>query len=209
MSPDQIEALFTRSNGAFTFARWGRPIVPIVFGVEDDTLSVLKGAFEALCALTGHKMAETDPELGANVMVFFFREWDELLGVPDLDRMVDGLDTLVKRLQAQQANQYRVFRFDEQGAIKASFVFLRMDDALMQVPATTLCLGQVAQTMVLWSDTAFSDASPLGQVADGPVILRPDISALLRASYDPTLPATSQDPSLAYRLFARMQGPVQ
>ena len=86
MTPDETTALFTRSDESYLFARWGRPIAPIVFGVEDNTLSVLKGACEAICALAGHKMAETDPELGANLMVFFFRDWAELLEVPDLDR---------------------------------------------------------------------------------------------------------------------------
>ena len=71
MEPAEIEALFTRADGSYLFARWGRPIVPVVFGVDDATLAVIKGAFEAVVALAGHRMAETDPELGANLMVFF------------------------------------------------------------------------------------------------------------------------------------------
>eukprot|EP01036_Dinobryon_divergens_P039337 gene39337-51841_t len=63
MTPDQVQALFTRADGTYLFARWGRPIVPVVFGVEDATLAVVKGAVEAVVALAGHKMAETDPEL--------------------------------------------------------------------------------------------------------------------------------------------------
>jgi hypothetical protein len=124
----EIEALFTRADGEFLFARWGRPIVPVVFGVEDATLSTVKGAVEAVVALAGHRMAATDPELGANLMMFFFRDWDELLAVPDLDRLVPDLAPLVARLEAAEANQYRIFRFDEAGAIRASFVFLRMDE---------------------------------------------------------------------------------
>ena len=124
----EVERFFTRSDGSYLFARWGRPIAPIVFGVEDQTLSVVKGAFEAVCAMAGHHMAETDPELGTNVMVFFFRDWRELLDVRDLDRLIDGLGPLVTRLSDADANQYRVFRFDEAGAIIACFIFLRMDD---------------------------------------------------------------------------------
>ncbi len=205
MDPKDIEAHFTRSDGSFLFARWGRPLSPIVFGVADETLSVVKGAFEAVCALSGHKMAETDPELGANVMVFFFRDWSELPEVPDLDRMIPDLKPLVERLQKADANQYRIFRFDEEGAIKACFVFLRMDKNLSAVPADTLALSQVVQSMLLWSDTAFKDRSPLGQVENGAVILRPDIAGLLRAAYDPILPSMAQDPSHALRLFARLQ----
>jgi hypothetical protein len=33
-----IAALFTRADGQFLFARWGRPIAPVVFGVEDATV---------------------------------------------------------------------------------------------------------------------------------------------------------------------------
>ena len=88
MTQTEVEALFTRADGKYAFARWGRPIAPIVFGVEAETLSVIKGAFEAVVALAGHNMAETDPELGSNCMVFFFRDWAELIEVPDLDRLV-------------------------------------------------------------------------------------------------------------------------
>ncbi len=206
MTPEEIQALFTRSDGAFLFARWGRPIVPIVFGVKDATLATVKGAFEAVVALADHKMAETDPELGTNCMVFFFREWRELPDVPDLDRLIPDLVNLVARLEDADANQYRVFRFDENGAIRAAFVFLRMDRELSKVPAETLALSQVVQTVLLWSDTAFRARSPLA-VAGETTILRPDIAGLIRAAYDPVLPAVAQDPSHALRLFARMERP--
>ncbi|WP_377193486.1 hypothetical protein [Ruegeria meonggei] len=206
MTPEEIEALFTRESGEFLFARWGRPIVPIVFGVEDKTLAVVKGAFEAVVALSGHKMAETDPELGANCMVFFFRDWQELLEVPDLDRLIPDLALLVGRLEAADANQYRIFRFEDDGAIRAAFVFLRMDEELSNIPADTLALSQVVQTILLWSDTAFRNQSPLA-VAGEATILRPDIAEVIRASYDPVLPGATQDASHALRLFARFQPP--
>nr|WP_174840341.1 hypothetical protein [Ruegeria sp. HKCCC1038] len=198
--------MFTRESGEFLFARWGRPIVPVVFGVEDATLSTVKGAFEAVVALAGHAMAETDPELGVNCMVFFFRDWQELLEVPDLDRLIPDLVPLVERLVAAEANQYRIFRFEEDGAIRAAFVFLRMDEDLSKVPAETLALSQVVQTMLLWSDTAFRNASPLA-IAGEATILRPDIAALIRAAYDPVLPGAAQDASHAMRLFARLELP--
>lgn len=206
MTPDEVQALFTRESGDYVFARWGRPIVPIVFGVEDATLSVVKGAVEALVTLAGHQIAETDPELGANLMFFFFREWDELLAVPDLGRMIPDLAPLVERLTAAGANQYRAFRFDEAGAIQAAFVFLRMDRALSAMPAEELALAQGAQVMLLWSERAFAARSPLAKLPgkNGGVILRPDISALIRAAYDPVMPGASIDASHALRLAARI-----
>ena len=207
LSPDAVEALFTRGDGTFLFARWGRPIVPVVFGVEDATVSVLKGALEALCVLTGHKMAETDPELGANLMVFFLRGWRELEAVPGMGRLVPELPALLDRLEAADANHYRIFRFDPEGSIRACFVFCRMDDDLLAVPAETLALSQMAQSMLLWSDTAFEKSSPLAMVRDV-AVLRPDVAELMRAAYDPVLPGVARDPAHALRLAARL-GRVQ
>ena len=208
MDAAEIERLFTRSDGSFLCARWGRPIVPVVFGVADETLGTLKGAVEAVVALAGHRMAETDPELGANLLVFFCGDWDELLTVPDLDRLIAGFPALVARLKAAGANQYRVFRFDEAGAIRACFAFVRMDDDLGSVPADVLALNQAVQMILLWSDRAFTEASPLarvpgGEAGPGRVILRPDIADVIRAAYDPVLPAAARDESHALRLAAR------
>ncbi|MDZ4094448.1 MAG: hypothetical protein U1D35_06005 [Paracoccaceae bacterium] len=203
MTPAETEALFTRSDGHYLFARWGRPIVPVVFGVDEATLRVVKGALEAVVALAGHKLAETDPELGANLMLFFFRDWAELPEVPNLDRLVPGLAALCQRLEAAEANQYRVFRFDAAGAIKAAFVFIRMDAHLNAVPAETLALGQVVQVILLWSDTAFGTVSPLIQ-GTGEVMLRPEIAGVIRAGYDPVLPQVAQDRTHALRLAARV-----
>lgn len=203
MTPQEVEALFTRSSGDYLFARWGRPIAPVVFGVEEETLQIFKGALEAVAALSGHQLAETDPELGSNMMVFFFRDWAELLDVPHMGDLVPELEPLVGRLQGADANQYRLFRFDENGAIRACFVFLRMDKELQSVPAETLALSQVVQSFLLWSDTAFHDRSPLA-VAGEHTILRPDFAGLLKAAYDPVMPAVAQDASHALRMAARV-----
>jgi hypothetical protein len=202
MEPDKVEALFTRSGGDYLFARWGRPIVPVVFGVTEESLPVFKGAIEAVVTLAGHKMAETDPELGANLMLFCFRDWEELLALRDLDRLVPELQELVTRLQAAGANQYRVLRFDAGGAIKAAFVFLRMDAALAETPADTLALAQAVQVILLWSDRAFERTSPLARVGEA-VVLRPEIAGVIRAGYDPVMPVVARDRSHALRLAAR------
>ena len=202
MTADEIEALFTRESGDYAFARWGRPLAPVVFGVDDKTLGVIKGAIEAVSQLAGTSVSETDPELGTNFIWFFFKDWAELLEVPNMDRLVPDLAPLVSRLVAADANQYRIFRFDEAGAIKACFVFLRMDQHLTKVPAETLALSQVVQSILLWSDTAFRDRSALA-VAGETTVLRPDVAALIRAAYDPVMPAVASDASHALRLAAR------
>jgi hypothetical protein len=202
----QVEPLFTRADGAYVFARWGRPIVPVIFGVDDASLAVFKGAIEAVVALAGHHMAETDPELGVNMMVFFCQDWTELEEVPNLDQLVPDLGPLVAKLKKADANQYRIFRFDDHGAIRASFIFLRMDEHMQAVGADTLALNQAVQTILLWSDTAFDDTQPLAMI-DGNAVLRPDIADVIRAAYDPVMPVSAQDPSHALRLSARIQVP--
>lgn len=203
MTHAEIERQFTRSDGSYLFARWGRPIAPVVFGVDDATLSIIKGAIEAVVTLANHKMTDMDPELGVNLLIFFIRRWDELSATPDLDRLLPDLGTLVERLKAADANQYRAFRFDTDGAIKAAFVFVRLDKALSKVPAEDLALAQAAQTILLWSDTAFADRGPLAEV-EGRVILNPYVASLIRAAYDPAMPAVATDPSHALRLAARV-----
>jgi len=203
VTPEAVSALFTRADGQYLFARWGRPIVPVVFGVDDATLRVVKGAIEAVVLLAGHQMAETDPELGVNLMVFFVRDWSELPQVPNLDRLIPDLGPLCDRLQAAGANQYRVFRFEDTGAIKAAFVFVRMDADLDGVPAEVLALNQAVQVILLWSDRAFVGKSPLAQVK-GTTILRPDIAAVIRAGYDRKLSGVARDQSHGLRLAARV-----
>lgn len=202
----EVAEYFTRVDGAYVFARWGRPIVPVVFGVDDRTLSVFKGAVEAVVALAGHQMAETDTELGANLMVFFCRDWSELTEVPHLDKLVPDLIPLVKRLEKADANQYRIFRFDEAGAIRAAFVFLRMDDHLAHVSADTLALSQAVQTILLWSDRAFDSKPPLAMIGSK-AVLRPEVAEIIRAAYDPVMPVAARDDSHALRLAARVTQP--
>lgn len=205
MTPDEIAALFTRSDGAYAFARWNRPLAPVVFGVEDETLATVKGALQAVADLAGLPLAETDPELGANLMIFFLRDWEELSEVPNLDRLIPGLTLLVDRLEAEGANRYRTFRFDEGGAIRACFLFLRIDEALGEMPAETLALGEAVQAALIWSDAAFAETSPLALAPGGAVMLRPEIAEVIRAAYDPVMPDAADDASHALRLAARLE----
>ena len=204
MTPEEVESYFTRKDGTFLFARWGRPVAPVVFGLDDNSLAILKGAIEAVMSLTNQQMSETDPELGSNFMFFFFSNWLELIEVPNLDKLVPNMSTLVEQLIEAEANQYRIFRFDNAGAIRACFVFIKIDENIMNVPAQTLMLSQVVQSFLLWSDDAFKSGSPLLVSDDHHTLLKPAVSTLIRVAYDPTLPDASNDKSMALRLSARV-----
>ena len=203
LSQEDIEKYFTRKDGTYLCARWGRPIAPVIFGVDETSLEVFKAALEAVVVLADHKMSETDPELGSNLMIFFCSDWNELAAVPHLEKLVPDLQILVERLIKSDANQYRIFRFEEDGAIKAAFVFLRLDEHMANATADTIALSQATQTILLWSDTAFMDASPLGIVEDK-AVLKPEIADIIRTAYDPTLPAVAKDKSHALRMAARL-----
>jgi hypothetical protein len=84
------------------------------------------------------------------------------------------------------------------------FVFLRVDEALEQLSADSLALAQVVQAMLLWSQDAFRETSPLAVLESGVTVLRPEIAAVLWAAYDPIMPARADDPSHALRLHARI-----
>ena len=205
LTASEIERMFTRTDGNYVFARWGRPVCPVVFGVQEETLVIMKSAIEAVCLAAGHHTDELDPELGSNLMMFFFSDWEELRAVPDLDQMIPQLDNVVDRLVAAQANQYRAFRFDDQGAIQACFVFLCVDEALQQLGADSLALSQAVQAMFLWSQEAFKNRAPLAVLDNGTTVMRPEIAALLRAGYDPVMPARANDASHTLRLAARIE----
>ena len=176
------------------------------FWWKDETLEVVKGAIEAVVTLAGHQMAETDPELGVNLMVFFIRDWTELSQVPKLDQLLPELPGLVARLQQAQANQYRLFRFDDAGAIQACFVFVMMDEEMQRQPADILALGQIILCILAWAEGAFATFSPLARLPDGgATILKPEIAAVIRAAYNPSMPVSADDPSHALRLHARLE----
>jgi hypothetical protein len=148
-------------------------------------------------------MADQDPDLGANLMVFFCRDWADLADVPNLDRLVAGLPGLLARLQAQDATQYRMVRLDADGAIRACFVFVRMNAAMAALSAEVIALDLAVRAICLWADGAFPDGVLVQ--AGGRTVLHPGVAAVIRAAYDPVLPAVAQDAAHALRLFARMR----
>ncbi|MDF3854573.1 hypothetical protein ACDP63_20155 [Paracoccus sp. P2] len=187
MTPETIAGLFTR-DGRYLCARWGRPVAPVIFGLADESLAVFRDATRAVLAHARHPIAETDPEMGANLMTFFLRDWQELRDLPDLDRLT-GQPDLAARLQGSDADQYRLFRFDADGAIRACIGFVNMGGRLAEAHP-----GQLAETVAVRAMLSFAcDVTP-----------SPELAALIRAAYDPVMPVAATDPSHALRLAARL-----
>jgi len=187
LDSDQIAGLFTR-DGRYLCARWGRPVAPVIFGLADETLDIFREVMRAALAHARHPLAETDPEMGANMMTFLVRDWGELEDVPDLEQLT-GQAGLAARLKEQGADQYRIFRFDADGGIRACLSFVNMGGALRDAhPA------QLAEMLAMRSLLTFArDVTPSAEIA-----------ALIRAAYDPVMPVAATDPSHALRLAARL-----
>lgn len=199
-----VEAQFTRSDESFRFARWGRALAPVIVGTNDDGCRIFEDSIRTVAGLAGLEVGALDPDLGANFMVFLVNDWAELTQAPNLGRLIPNLADLIATLTEHGANQYRVFNFAEDGAIRLCITMLRYDDELQAVSAQTLAVGQAVQAMLLWSDRAFMDQSPIAITEDGVCVVKPDHARLLRAAYDPVLPHAAGDASLALRLAARM-----
>lgn len=202
LTASDITRLFGGEN--YKFARWGRPIAPVVFGVTDETLKGLKSAFATVLGIANRKMVETDPELGSNLILFFVSEWHEVLGIPDLDRLVTGMSDKVADLTASGANQYRAFTFDKDGAIRFCAVFVRMGESQQAASVQTIGTQQMVQSILLWADGAFTAESPVAIIERNDLcIVKPAYAALIRAAYDPNMPVATNEPAHALRLAAR------
>ena len=205
MSELNISKLFVR-DGKYKFARWNKPISPVVFGVDDTSLTAIRAAFASVVSLTPLFLADFDTELGANFLVFFCKEWNELNGVPNLNKLIPDLPTLLLTLDENGANQYRTFFFTVEGAINVSVLLLKYDNDLASVSVQTLATSQMLQSILLWSPDAFKDESPIAIVKmNNMCVIKPFFASLVRAAYDEILPDCSEDSAHALRLHSRLK----
>ncbi|MGF1447151.1 MAG: hypothetical protein ACFBRM_13265 [Pikeienuella sp.] len=203
----RIEALFTRSEGGYRFARWGRDLVPAVLGAEPPGEALLLEGLRAAAGLGGLRVDAEDPELGANWLVVMVDRWPRLGEVPALDRLIPDLGRLIDVLGATGANQYRIFDFDDTGAIRLCITLLRLDADIARLPPKAFALSQAVMGLLLWSDRAFLGESPVAVIEGGPAsgraVVAPEIARIIRAAYVPELPPASRDPAHA-KLIAEL-----
>lgn len=204
IDPACVQALFTREDGSFQFARWGRAIAPAIIGVDDQGCQIFESAIGTVAKIAGIEVRELDPELGANLLIYLVNDWAELATAPNLLQFIPNLPDLIEALGQRGANQYRVFSVDADKAIRHCIVLLRYDGEMQQVSAQTLAVSQAVQALLMWSPEAFKTESPLALTEDGVCVVKPMHADLMRVAYDPALPGASSDPALALRIAARM-----
>ncbi|MEO0762897.1 MAG: hypothetical protein AAFZ09_14010, partial [Pseudomonadota bacterium] len=73
LSVERVSWLFTRADGSYRFARWGRPLVPALFGGLRNDERMLQEATASVGALGGLSVAPEDPDLGANFLVVLLK----------------------------------------------------------------------------------------------------------------------------------------
>lgn len=187
-TPHPLATLFTRPDGSFLCARWGRPLAPVIFGLAEDQLPLFREVFAAVARDAGVPLTDTDPEMGANLMVFFCRDWDELADLPDLDRLT-GLPDLPTRLAGENADSYRLFRFDADGGIRACLSFVRITGAFRDLHPAALGERLAVNAMLTFA----REVTPSAHLRE-----------VIRAAYAPVLPVAARDAAHALRLAARM-----
>ena len=200
----KISNLFVR-DGKYKFSRWNKSIAPVVFGVDDTSLVSIRVAFSNVISLTSLPLSDFDPELGSNFLVFFCTKWNELNGIPNLNKLIPDLLNLLITLDENGANQYRTFLFTPAGAINLSVLLLKYDNDLSSVSVQTLATSQMLQSILLWSPDAFKDESPIALLkANNMCVIKPFYAALIKAAYDQVLPDYSEDSTHALRLSSRV-----
>jgi len=210
MNPDadRIKKLF--GGDRFKFARWGVPISPVVIGLDDKGTQLFTEAIEAVADLAGVQVEDIDPEMGANMMVYIMADWAHASRAPNLPKFLPDLPALVERLTEANANRYRVFAFDDQGAIRASITLLRYDEQMQAAPVDYIALSEAVLAIMVYDEAGIADDRPVVMAKfedddDARAIVEPWHGMLIHAAYDPALPAGSKDPALAMRLAARIE----
>lgn len=204
---ERIQRLFGGAN--FKFARWGCAISPVVVGLDDKGTQLFEEAISAIAEVADLKVEELDPEMGANMMIYIMGDWSHADKTPNLPNFLPDLPALVERLNKANANRYRVFAFDDQGAVRASITLLRYDEQMQEAPVDYIALTEAVLATLVFDERGVSEDRPIvmAKFEDEDVaraVLSPWHARLLKAAYDPTIPAASGETALAMRLAARV-----
>lgn len=205
MTPDDIRTYFARAGGQYQFARWNRPIVPVVFGDHCLDPGLLREALVRLSGITGHPVDLEAPPSAMTYGTLVVREWRDLAATPGAGKAMPGLAKLGAEAERQGGNQFRTFQRDWRGGIKRCVAVIRtaagrFDDLTPE----SMALRQAALSFLHWSIPGVVKLRLVMPGPDGVDDLKPEVVALLRAAYDPAMPVSSRDPRHADQLAERM-----
>ena len=83
-------------------------------------------------------------------------------------------------------------------------VLIRVDAATERMSLQTLGTSETFQSLLTFGENAFDVHSPIATIkVNNLCIVKPEYAAVVRAAYDPALPAASNDPAHALRVSAR------
>lgn len=195
-------------GAAFKFARWGGAVSPAVIGLDEAGGRLFGEAVRVLAGLAGLRLEESGAEAGGALLIYVMKDWADAARAPHLPDFLPDLPALIARLEAAGANRYRVFAFDDQGAIRGSITLLRYDAAMRAAPVGYIALTEAALALLVYDEAGVAADRPVVMAefegGDRRAVLSPFHAALLKAAYDPAIPAGSKDPALALRLAARI-----
>jgi hypothetical protein len=200
VTPDEIAAYFTKPNGEFLFRRWASPIVPHAFGPTAPESEVLYQAFDTISALSGHPVVRAPDGVGMNLTFFFINEASDMMKLPGAEGFLGMLAMLVKQLMSGKSALRRNFTTDDKtGAISQMTMIARTSGWLRHHPPESLALRLAVLTHLTWALRRDQKAPPL-LVADAPGGVHPNVAAILRVAYDPSLPDASTDKALCTQI---------
>lgn len=198
MTPAEVAAFFTHGDGGYRFARWVRPIVPFVAGGGDGFAACIRRGLAEVAAISGHPAEPEGAPLDLTWAVLCVERWRDLPALPGAEAVIPGLVSLAARLEARDATQFRSFRRDAAGGIAGVTTVLRLPRLLERFPAEVVGVRQAVLAHLTWSIPKLMSWNMM----DGADRLRPEMVALLRASYAPDLPASADDARHAASLAA-------
>ncbi|MCI4663541.1 MAG: hypothetical protein MRY74_02350 [Neomegalonema sp.] len=183
----------------FRLARWSRPILPALYGVDPGSADAAYAAIAEACAVAGASISDPQADEAGepNLLIYVCKEWDELRAAPGLAGLEPELDAVIAGLAASDANQHRFFKLSRSEGIVLAVALLRLDGRMTAVSAQAAILGQAARGLALWSDAALASENPIALRRSGKAALKGWFARLLAAIYAPGAPVFSEDPALA------------
>ena len=199
----EIQSMFTVKN-KFFFSRWSGNIVPMILGVNDFSLGLFKKKLISILSCLPIQIDEFEIEKKANYVFIFFKKWDELYNLPNIEEIIPDHLSLLKSLSFKNPSQYRRFYFDKNGGINFCVFLIPIEKEIDESSYEELIIQILIKSILIWSEE-FQNFKNFYffNSKKGEFCLSNDFLSFLKACYDPVLPDKTNDASHSLRIFAR------